>query len=47
MKFANGEIYSGFWSHNSKGGQGKYLYIDQTTYEGEWLNDEKDGFGIT
>ena len=20
LKFSNGEIYSGFWSHNSKGG---------------------------
>jgi hypothetical protein len=39
-------IYLGNWSNGNKSGPGKYTDIENTTYEGNWKHDTKNGFGI-
>lgn len=43
---ADGGVYSGEWSGDSKSGRGVYKYQSGARYEGEWRGNLKDGRGI-
>jgi len=32
--------------HNRACGNGKFIYADGDTYEGNWYNDKANGFGV-
>lgn len=36
MRYANGDIYSGFWQNGERNGKGTYKYINGDTYDGEF-----------
>jgi hypothetical protein len=40
--WANGEIYRGGFTNDTREGQGKYLWPNGDTYEGHWNNNEPD-----
>ena len=41
----NGVYYFGYWCDDNKNGRGRILYVDGTLYEGNFKNDEYDGYG--
>ncbi|CAD8146305.1 unnamed protein product [Paramecium pentaurelia] len=43
--WANGDIYKGIYKAGKRHGMGIYQ-TKQYTYEGEWVDDLKDGFGV-
>ena len=45
-KYVNGAKYQGLFHLNKKHGRGKLFFTDGTVYEGEWINDLYEGFGI-
>lgn len=45
MKYANGDIYEGFFNKGLRHGQGMYKYLNGDVYEGNWSNDKKNGRG--
>jgi 1-phosphatidylinositol-4-phosphate 5-kinase len=38
-KWANGDIYEGYWLNNKREGYGVLKKVDELTYEGEWVNN--------
>lgn len=48
MSFNTGDYYSGNWRRNLFHGTGKILYKNGVfkSYEGEWVNNRKNGKGI-
>lgn len=45
MRFANGEIYSGYYKNGMCHGNGIECTKDLKIYSGEWRENEKDGKG--
>jgi hypothetical protein len=54
LTFTNGDIYDGFFKNGMKNGYGVYIYHTNlkslsspsiNKYEGQWVNDQKDGQG--
>merc|ERR1711994_956746 len=43
--YANGDIYTGTWSEETKTGQGKYFYATGGKYIGEFKNGGRNGQG--
>ena len=39
-------MYEGSYVRGLKEGHGKYTWADGTTYEGEWINNQVNGYGI-
>lgn len=44
--FGNGNKYVGEFREGKYHGEGKYISHDGVTYEGNWENDQKNGFGV-
>jgi hypothetical protein len=44
-KYDNGE-YKGTFKKNNREGHGKYIYRDIAIYEGNWVNDLREGIGF-
>ena len=40
-----GVYYFGYWCDDKKNGRGRILYVNGTLYEGDFKNDQYDGFG--
>ena len=40
-RYENGDVYSGYFIHGEKSGNGKLEQINGTNYEGYWLKDKK------
>ena len=38
-----GANYTGTWNHNLMSGEGKMVYKDKSVYEGNWMNDKRNG----
>ncbi|KAL4445509.1 hypothetical protein ABPG74_004583 [Tetrahymena malaccensis] len=48
-QYLNGDIYQGQFKEDKKNGKGTYFYnesSDSKKYEGEWVNDKMEGFGV-
>ena len=41
-----GDMYQGYLDKNKANGKGTYINPDGATYQGLWMNDIKDGYGI-
>jgi len=47
MIFPNGDVYEGEYFHMRKQGKGRFEdFKSEVSYEGEWLNELKHGFGV-
>jgi hypothetical protein len=44
--YANGYVYNGNMRNDKRNGFGVIVNIDDSKYEGEWLDDMKHGSGI-
>lgn len=42
----NGNQYEGEFNQGRVEGQGVYKWVDGSTYHGQWLNGQKDDYGI-
>ncbi len=45
FEYANGDTYRGDWHYGKKQGRGTYMRSDGTKYEGEYVDDRKEGKG--
>ena len=39
MTHANGDVYEGFWKDDKAFGYGVFIDINNSRFEGEWVND--------
>jgi hypothetical protein len=44
-KYANGNVFNGFWRDNCKQGFGEMKYATGEVFRGNYLKDKKDGEG--
>jgi hypothetical protein len=45
LQFRNGDTYMGSFEHNTRQGQGLYMWTDGRTYEGEFYQNQRHGRG--
>lgn len=46
MKWPDGTVYEGLWDNNLYNGRGKLYHASGDLYEGEFVDDMAQGFGI-
>ncbi|OSM06147.1 MORN repeat-containing protein [Magnetofaba australis] len=46
VRFANGNVYRGYYHKGRKHGQGLFIWRDGRRYEGEWRNGRMNGVGV-
>ncbi|CAD8129832.1 unnamed protein product [Paramecium sonneborni] len=45
-KQSNGDEYDGDWKDGgNKHGKGEMMYVDKSYYNGDWLNNQRHGYG--
>lgn len=43
--WSDGTYYEGFYKNDIKNGQGRYKDVDDSIWEGEWVNGKREGLG--
>lgn len=44
--FNSGDVYEGQLNQNSKEGKGTWYYANGSYYSGDWIKDQKNGYGL-
>jgi hypothetical protein len=39
-------MYEGEWSKGKANGKGRSTHPDGTVYDGDWVDDKQDGYGV-
>ena len=46
MSYLDGEIYYGEWKNNKKNGKGMTKWSEYDSYEGDYVENIENGYGI-